>query len=94
MTCEKCGHVFEVGDYPFCNERDKSHGKGSFNVQPDEIPGGVLYEHGICHADGTPKRYYSKSEVAHALKEKGLMNLVEHKGSRGSDKSPHTTRWV
>jgi len=60
----------------------------------DDIPGGVLIQHGICHDDGTPRRYYSKSEMALVAKEKGLTNVVRHVGSSGSDKSKHTVRWV
>lgn len=59
----------------------------------DDIPGGVLMPNAICWPNGTPKRYYSKSEIAKAAKEAGYSNIVEHKGSKGSDKSKHTTRW-
>jgi hypothetical protein len=64
------------------------------SVIADEIPGGVLIHHGICHDDGSPRRFYSKSEMARTAAAKGLLNLVEHKGTRGSDKSRHTVRWV
>jgi hypothetical protein len=60
----------------------------------DDIPGGVDIPHAICHENGTPKRYYSKSEIAKALAEKGWSNRVTHIPERGSDKSKHTTRWV
>ena len=32
-------------------------------IQTDDIPGGQLVEHGICHDDGTPRRCYSQSEI-------------------------------
>lgn len=92
MKCEKCGHELQIGDYPFCS-KDGIHLSGSNGVIADSIPGGEIHEHGICHADGTPRKFYSKSEINSALKEKGLSRWVEHKGSRGSDKSPFTTRW-
>jgi putative FmdB family regulatory protein len=63
-------------------------------VIPDEIPGGIEIRHGICHPDGTPRRYYSRSEMMAEGKRRGLVNLVEHQPTRGSDKSPHTTRWI
>lgn len=40
-------------------------------VNGDEIPGGVDIRHGICNEDGTPKRYYSYSEIRKAAFEKG-----------------------
>jgi hypothetical protein len=63
-------------------------------VIADEIPGGVLVHHGICHEDGTPRRYYSKSEMAAEARRRGLTNVVRHVGAHGSDKSTQTTRWV
>lgn len=65
-------------------------------VITDEIPGGVWIKHGICNEDGSPKKYYSKSEIAKAAKAKGLVNAVRHVSDpkSGSDKSPHTVRWV
>ena len=63
-------------------------------VIADSIPGGIMMKHGICNEDGTPKRYDSWSEVRRAAKEKNLVNRVRHIGLPGTDKSPHTTRWV
>ena len=63
-------------------------------VHGDDIPGGVLMYNGVCNDDGSPRRFYSKSEIARAAKEKGLHNHVEHIPEKGSDKSKHTTRWV
>ena len=60
----------------------------------DDIPGGALVFHGICHDDGTPRRYYSKSEMARAANEKGLVNMVRHTTPQGSDRAKHTTRWI
>lgn len=52
-----------------------AHPEGPANrapaVHPDDIPGGLLVPHAICHADGTPKRYYSKSSMAKAAAAKG-----------------------
>lgn len=63
-------------------------------IVPDEIPGGVWIRHGICNEDGTPRKYYSKSEMKREAERRGLVNRVEHVGSAGSDKNKHTSRWV
>ena len=85
ITCEKCqGDMVRVWA-----------GKAAGAI-PDEIPGGYWVKHGICNEDGTPKRYDSKSAMDRAAKEKGMVNLVEHIPSPGSDKNRHghTVRWV
>ena len=65
------------------------------SVIPDDIPGGILIRHGLCDPDtGEPVRYYSKSDIAREAKKRGLVNVVEHVGSQGSDKSTHTSRWI
>jgi len=63
-------------------------------VIPDSIPGGIEIAHGLCNADGTPHRYYSRSEMRDEARARGLFNRVEHIPARGSDKSPHTSRWI
>lgn len=42
------------------------------NIVGDEIPGGIEIRHGICNDDGTPRRFYSRSDIAKAAKAKGL----------------------
>jgi hypothetical protein len=66
------------------------------NVITDDIPGGIEIRNGICHDDGTPRRFYSKSEMKRVARQKGLSNHVEHVPDprTGSDKSQHTQRWV
>ena len=41
------------------------------NVIGDDIPGGLLIEHGICNADGTPRRFYSKKEIRDTARKQG-----------------------
>ncbi len=106
-ACDVCGHidhdVFEVisaPDYP-CDQ-DLCEGvmlrtwlPGSANgVVDDSIPGGLEIKNALCHPDGTPRRFDSKSDIAREAKRLGWTNVVEHIPKRGSDKSPHTTRWV
>lgn len=87
-SCDKCGKELVLGEWPFC-----PHGHGNSNVITDDIPGGVLINHGICNEDGSPRRYYSKSEIAKEAKKRGLINRVEHVTAPGSDKNPYTKPW-
>jgi hypothetical protein len=90
-TCDKCGQELVIGEWPFC-----PHGIGHNNVIADDIPGGIDIPHALCNEDGSPRRYYSKSEIAREAKKRGWVNCVEHvpDPKSGSDKSKHTTRWV
>lgn len=67
------------------------------SVIADDIPGGVLIENAICHPDGTPKRYYSKSEIEKAARAAGWTPTGnKHCPMPGSDKAKDgmTTRWA
>jgi hypothetical protein len=57
----------------------------------DEID--VTIKHGLCHPDGTPRRFRSRAELRREEQRTGWSNHVEHIGTQGSDKSKHTTRW-
>jgi hypothetical protein len=54
----------------------------------------VWIEHGLCHPDGSPKRFTSKAAIRAEAAALGLRHHVEHVPMRGSDKSPHTVRWI
>lgn len=60
----------------------------------DEIPGGIEVRHGLVHEDGSPMKFYSWTDYHREAKRRGLYNHVEHVPIPGTDKSPHTTRWV
>lgn len=86
--CPKCNEEYAVGDWPFC-----PHGKfvaEHLAVVDDTIPGGMVVE----NMGPTPLRFNSKSEWRAEMKRRGLVNKVEHVGVPGSDRSPHTSRWV
>lgn len=87
--CIKCDKVIVIGDWPFC-----PHDKGNSSVIGDDIPGGLEIRHGLCNEDGSPRRYYSKTEIAKEAKRRGLVNIVEHVPEPGSDKSKYTSKWV
>jgi hypothetical protein len=90
-TCARCYGNLSEGEHGLylCPLEPRK----SALVIADEIPGGVLIKHGLCDANGDPVRYYSKSAIAAEAKKRGLVQRVEHVPLRGSDKSPHTTRW-
>ena len=71
VICEKCGTELQIGQYPFCNGDASKHQTTGAYIASDDIPGGIEIRHGICNPDGTPKRYYSKTEIKRALNEKG-----------------------
>lgn len=88
--CEKCGEGYVIGDWPFC-----PHGTGSNGVVGDDIKGGVFYaQNGICNPDGSPRAFTKHSDMRKFAKELGLTSHVEHQGTKGSDKSPHTQRFI
>lgn len=56
-------------------------------VHPDDIPGGMDIKNAICHADGSPKRFYSKSAIRAEARAKGWTIAGETPKDPGS-------RWV
>jgi hypothetical protein len=54
-----------------CHNKTKLTTGQSAAVIPDDIPGGIEIRHGICNEDGTPRKYYSKSEIKQAAFEQG-----------------------
>jgi hypothetical protein len=76
MTCDRCYQdatgEHGVGLCPLERRRESSA-----VVRPDEIPGGIDIAHGLCNPDGTPHRYYSRSEIARHAVQRGLMSWSE-----------------
>ena len=95
MTCDVCGGEIHIGDYPFCRgDASKHEPANAWVVIDDSIPGGLEIKNGLCNADGTPRKYYSHSEIRKEAERRGYHQHVEHKTARGTDKSKFTTRWV
>lgn len=67
---------------------------GTHGIVTDQVPGGIYVKNALCHSDGTPRRFDSKSEMHKFAKKKGYMNLVQHQGGKGGDKSKHTQRFI
>lgn len=92
VACPQCGHqiidVFcIIPDYPACPQcaATGTHVQTIRLLLPttvptvigDDIPGGVDIRHGLCHPDGTPKRFYSHTEIRKAAQEAGLTSRPE-----------------
>ena len=85
MTCDKCLAELEIGSLQFC-----PHGRSTLQVVSDSIPGGMILE----NLGPTPVRVDSHSDRRHLMALKGLTEKVRHTPLQGTDKSPHTTRWI
>jgi len=79
ITCDACGAVLAMGDWPFC-----PHGRSTLTVVADDVPGGFVAENGFSE----PRRFYSKSAHRAAL---AAENCEMRPTWRPGDK--HLTRW-
>lgn len=90
-TCERCYQPIENPD---------EHGHMVCKLEPrrangvigDEID--VWVKNGLCHPGGAARHFTSRQELAAAAKERGLINYVRHVGTKGGDRSRHTSRWI
>lgn len=102
LTCknnhEQLDVLLKIGERPaclICGEATETFWNGrSAGVVDDSIPGGIEIRHGICNEDGSPRRYYSHTDMKKEAAKRGLRNRVEHVTVPGSDKSPYTTKWT
>jgi hypothetical protein len=106
IKCAKCERVVidhlerdEDRNRPVCCEQPMGRVYLPTNrgqVIGDDIPGGLEIKNGrgLINPDGTPRKYYSHTELNRAAKAAGWENHVVHIGSKGGDKSKHTSRWV
>jgi putative FmdB family regulatory protein len=81
-VCPRCSHEDFVG----IMERVWLPGQGA-SVIGDEID--IEIKHGLCNADGTPRRFRSREELRRAERKAGLTNYVVH-----TDGDKHVKRWV
>lgn len=107
VICSGCGHIERDRYIDLKNVNRHSCGQQFIRLRDhttlphavvgDDIPGGVLIRHGICHANGRPKRYDSKTDIRKAAKAKGLSagyDENKHLPPKDSDKSKITRRWT
>ena len=108
--CTTCGdeqidryESYSTPDYPcqcggnmarlnVTQQAGRIHVSKSSGVIGDEID--VYIKHALCHSDGSPRRFRSKTELRKAEQKAGVVNRVRHIGAPGSDRSKHTDRWV
>jgi hypothetical protein len=72
VICDRCYKPTDEGEHGHMLCPLEARRKSSA-IWVDDIPGGVEMTNGICNEDGTPKRYYSKSAIRAACKEKGVV---------------------
>lgn len=76
MLCDRCCRPLDDGEHGVykcpLEPRRMSH-----FIWSDDIPGGLTIAHGLCNEDGTPRTYYSWTEINAHAKAKGLMNWGE-----------------
>lgn len=82
-ACEKCGHEFQIGDFPFCNGPG-SHMRAVAAVHQDTVEGGFWAENGFKY----PRYFESRKAHRDALAAEG--KEIAAKWVPG-DK--HLTRW-
>ncbi len=87
--CERCHEPAEQGEHglwkcPLLSKRRTAV------IWTDDIPGGLDIAHGICHEDGTPRRYYSRSAIREAARAKGLVQWSDvYEESKTKDARVH-----
>lgn len=77
MTCDRCYQPLDIGAHGLGLCPLEPRRRVAPFVRPDSIPGGLEIAHGLCNADGTPKRYDSWTEIRAAAKAKNLIPYHE-----------------
>lgn len=74
-TCERCNRPTEIGEHGLY--KCPLEPRCAATVRPDSIPGGVEIAHGLCNADGSPRRYHSRSEINLECAKRNLIPWTE-----------------
>lgn len=88
-VCRVCGLPLEIGEVG-CIVTIRPHARPILGLMPigdaiDETHENLGHE---------PVHFSSRAEKKRYLKEHGILEFVRHVGTPGSDRSPHTQRWV
>jgi hypothetical protein len=97
QRCKTCDWWDEIvvpsGTHPPCptcgGDTERFYIRG-YGFERDEFPGGKVIEN-LGHE---PVVVHSRSELKDAMAKRGLQEFVRHVPTPGSDKSPHTQRFV
>jgi len=73
MICERCYQPDDIGEHGLYRCPLEPRRNVTATIWPDDIPGGVLIEHGLCNADGSARRFDSRSAIRREAAAKGLM---------------------
>lgn len=94
-VCAKCDdrqfdrYLESNEPYPLC---EKCGGQTEWlpsagtNIANDEIPGGIIIRHGLVNEDGSPRKFYSKTDMKRAANELGLTMF-------GDSPKPYKVHW-
>ena len=76
LACERCFGRLDRGEHGVykCPYEPRPP---MYVVRPDDIPGGLVIEHGLCNEDGTPRTYYSHSEITRECARRGLVRWTD-----------------
>lgn len=85
IRCDRCDKVLVIGEHPFCPHGFPLKGLKQIGDEIDEWNENLGHE---------PIHFTSRIERKRVVKERGAQEFVRHVGTQGSDKSPHTTRWI
>ena len=91
MKCDVCQAELTIGMFPFCGGDPSKHVIQANSVIGDEID--ISIKNGHCWPDGSPRRWRSREALKREEKRTGIVNTVRHVGTKGGDKSKHTTQW-
>lgn len=96
MICDRCYQPLDQGEHGLyrCPLEPR---RIAPTIWADDIPGGVEIANGLCHEDGTPKRYYSRSEIRLACAVKGVIpyhDVYAEQGNRRLEDARHRDDWL
>lgn len=76
MLCERCFKPTDEGEHGLylCPFEPRKYAPF---VKQDSIEGGLTIHHGLCNEDGSPRTYYSRTEVNLECQKRGLVPWYE-----------------
>jgi hypothetical protein len=72
VICDRCYQPADIGEHGLYKCPLEARQRTAV-VWQDSIEGGIEIAHGLCHADGTPRRFDSRTAIREAARAKGLI---------------------